>query len=216
MADLQRATRRRKSRDQAVHPYGTVGRLMGFLMGWMNAAQNRLTVDQLEVGPGHAVLEIGFGPGRSLKRLADTTQAGFIAGLDHSALMVETARSRNARTVKSDRMEIVEGDVADLPWDRATFDTVLAINSFMQWPDQPKALKEIARVLKPGGTLTISVRIPHRDQGYETREQALAHVKNATNGLEAAGFYAVHATRHTLKNRDVTLVSAIVPKDQHA
>ncbi|MGH6887520.1 MAG: class I SAM-dependent methyltransferase, partial [Geminicoccales bacterium] len=148
-------------RHQGEHPRGLLGRVMAMGMGWWNAPQNRLTVGQLRLGPADAVLEIGVGPGHALKRISEQTRARFIAGVDHSELMVRTAARRNRRSIREERMLLRRGDVAALPFADGTFAAAFAVNSYHQWDDPTAALGEIRRVLKPGGRVVLSIRILH-------------------------------------------------------
>ena len=56
-------------------------------------------------------------------------------------------------------------DAASLPFDAASFDLVMAYNVLMDLDDMQRALNEARRVLKPGGTLFISIVHPFRDRG---------------------------------------------------
>jgi ubiquinone/menaquinone biosynthesis C-methylase UbiE len=143
---------------QAMKPRGAVGVVMGWLMGGLNAAQNRATVDALDPPPGAAVLEIGFGPGQALQMLALSRPLGLVAGVDHSELMVARARHRLRGARGDAALDLRLGDAGDLPFPDERFDVVFAVNSFHLWPDKARALAEMAGVLKPGGDLMLSIR----------------------------------------------------------
>ena len=192
--------------DQAVKPAGLLGHLMGFLMGRMNDAQNKVTVNALPVSDNATVLEIGFGPGRALAQLARQTMAARIDGIDHSSLMVETARRRNQRAVSALRMNLTTGDVAALPACDNTYDVCFAVNNFQQWPDQAGAIREVHRVLKPDGRLCLSVRVPKRDTGIETVEHTLGTVSQAVSLLEQQSFEEIEKQEHDLGNRYAILI----------
>lgn len=192
--------------DQAVRPTGLVGRVMGLLMARMNDAQNRITVARLPLADGCAVLEIGFGPGKALQQIAGKSGAGRIDGVDHSPLMVETARRRNHKPVAAGRMSLQAGDVAALPCAAGTYEVAFAINSFQQWPDQQAALRNIHRVLKPGGTLCLSIRVPKRDTGIETVEHTRGTVATAAALISATGFNQLREETHDVGKRYAVLV----------
>jgi hypothetical protein len=61
------ASQAQRPLHQGECPRGLLGRIMSIGMGRWNGPQNHLTVEQLRLEPGDAVLEIGFGPGRALK-----------------------------------------------------------------------------------------------------------------------------------------------------
>ena len=99
---------------------------------------------------GSRVLEVGFGSGRLHVELADRYA---MAGLDRAPGMVKLTRRRlAAQGLASD---LRAGDVTALPWPNATFDAVLSTFAFSAFPDADAALSEMARVLKPGGSLII-------------------------------------------------------------
>jgi SAM-dependent methyltransferase len=65
--------------------------------------------------------------------------------------MVDQARARNA----GDRVDLRRGSAEDLPYDRNTFDAAPAINSFQVWQNAVAGLREIHRVMKPGGRVEL-------------------------------------------------------------
>src|SRR5690242_4468132 len=103
---------------QAVMPTGP----MGVVMGWF-----------LETGD--AVQEVGFGPGHALQMLAAKARLALVAGVDHSRLMVETARRRLLRARGPAALDLRLGKAAELPFPDETFDVAYAVNSFHQWPN---------------------------------------------------------------------------------
>ncbi len=140
-------------------PRGVLGRLAGWLMALTNRPLNRWAVEVLEVRPGDHILEIGFGPGHLIQLLAERATEGFVAGIDLSEVMVEQAARRNRRTVRQGRVELCQGSVSSLPYEDGRFDKVVAVNTFQFWPDPENDLREVRRVLKPGGTLVLGLRL---------------------------------------------------------
>jgi len=63
---------------------------------------------------------------------------------------------------------------ADLPFENCSFDLVVAYNVLMDVEDVPAALKEIRRVLRPSGTLVISIVHPFADRGHFAGPEANA------------------------------------------
>jgi ubiquinone/menaquinone biosynthesis C-methylase UbiE len=98
-------------------------------------------------------LEVGFGPGVVIRRVADLGARA--AGVDLSPEMVEQARARNADAVQNRRVDLRLGSVDNLPFDRDTFDKTLAINSMQVWPNAVVGLREMQRVMKPGGRIAL-------------------------------------------------------------
>src|SRR5262249_13494696 len=113
------------------------------------------TADLLEVGPKDSVLEVGFGPGVVIQRLSNLASAGHIAGADPSREMLEQARARNATAIQHGRVDLRRGSAENLPFDDNSFDKALAINSIQVWPDAVAGLREVRRVLRPGGRVAL-------------------------------------------------------------
>jgi ubiquinone/menaquinone biosynthesis C-methylase UbiE len=136
-------------------PQGVLGRLGGVIMARTNDDCNVWVADLLEVGPNDSVLEVGFGPGMAIQRLSTLASAGQIAGIDPSGEMVEQARARNARAIQNDRVDLRHGAVESLPFADNTFERALAVNSMQVWPDPMAGLREMRRVMKPGGRIAL-------------------------------------------------------------
>ena len=177
----------RPRRHQAVKPRGALGVVMGWLLESGNALQNRATVDAMDPPPGAAVLEIGFGPGHALSMLAKTHPLGLVAGIDHSDLMVRTARRRLDGGRGDAALDLRLGDAGDLPFPDEKFDVVFAVNSFHQWPDRERALAEMAGVLKPGGDLLLSIRDFQSAGRFEPPGRGAETARAAADMLKALG-----------------------------
>ncbi|WP_293375991.1 class I SAM-dependent methyltransferase [Phenylobacterium sp.] len=173
--------------QQAVRPQGAFGVVMGWLMGGLNAAQNRATVDALDPPPGGAVLEIGFGPGRALEMLANKVPLGLVAGIDHSELMVARARRRLNGHRGDAALDLRLGEAGDLPFPDEKFDVAFAVNSFHLWPDPERALAEMAGVLKPGGDLLLSIRDVRNGGRFEAPGKGQASAKAAVETMRDLG-----------------------------
>jgi SAM-dependent methyltransferase len=105
----------------------------------------------VEGEPGR-VLEVGAGPGELAERIQGELGATVVA-VDISPRMVELARARG--------VDARVGDVQDLPFADGEFDCAVAAWMLYHVPDVPRALSELARVLRPGGRL-VAVTNSHR------------------------------------------------------
>jgi len=92
-------------------PQGALGRMGGLIMARTNADCGTWVAELLEVTAKDRVLEVGFGPGVVIERLAKLAAAGHVAGIDQSRAMVEQARARNATAVQSGLLELRLGSV---------------------------------------------------------------------------------------------------------
>ncbi len=139
------------------HPRGIIGYMLGEQMVRQHMAETNWTISLLNIQPEDRVLELGFGAGRALELVATQASNGHISGIDISQTMLDAASRRNARTIKAGRVSLRHGDLTTLPFPDNQFDKVFSIQTLYFWPDPRHALAEIFRVLKPGGTLVITL-----------------------------------------------------------
>jgi ubiquinone/menaquinone biosynthesis C-methylase UbiE len=92
------------------------------------------------------VLEVAIGTGRSIRHYPPDIE---LVGLDLTPEMLEFARGRGRD------VELVVGDASHLPFDDASFDTVVCALGLCSIPDPAAAVGEMARVLRPGGSLLL-------------------------------------------------------------
>jgi ubiquinone/menaquinone biosynthesis C-methylase UbiE len=98
---------------------------------------------------GRQVLEIGSGRGGNCLYLTDYTGAAVVVGLDLSMGNLQLCRRNRALA----RVRFVRGNAERLPFGRASFDTVLSLESSHCYQDLAAFLAEVKRVLRPGGVL---------------------------------------------------------------
>ena len=101
-------------------------------------------------------LEIGPGPGYLGLEWLKTTQETSLKGLEISPVMISIAEG-NAREYGLElRVQYIEGNALEMPFDDDTFDAVFTNGSLHEWANPVKVFDEIHRVLKPGGKYCIS------------------------------------------------------------
>ncbi len=111
-----------------------------------------------EIAPGHAVLDLGTGTGvAALSAAATVGAAGSVVGLDLSDGMLAVARANAIAMGLDGRVRFVKGDAEQPDFPDRSFDSVLSLFALLHLPDPDKALSQMYRVLKPGGTLVIGV-----------------------------------------------------------
>lgn len=104
--------------------------------------------------PADRVLDVACGTGAVTRLVLERLgEDGRVVGLDVSPGMLDMART----TVADPRATWLEGSAAVLPLPAASFDVVLCQQGLQYFPDRPTALREMARVLIPGGRLGLSV-----------------------------------------------------------
>ncbi len=155
-------------------PTGIAGHIIGGRMARQHVPENMWTVSLLDIQLTDSILELGFGPGIAIQRVAALATEGFVAGIDFSHAMVSVARKRNAQAVKAGRVELKYGDVVELPFDDNSFDKAFSIHSIYFWSEPITALKEVLRVLKPGGMLAMTILPKAKWPNWE--EAKLCHV----------------------------------------
>lgn len=116
------------------------------------------TLKLLELQAGEKVVEIGFGTGNILKKLAQLIgDEGKTYGIDISPGMLEVTRKKLIKAKLMDRVELRCGDATNLPFDDSFFDAAFmsfTLELFDTW-EIPKVLEEIKRTLKTGGRVGI-------------------------------------------------------------
>ena len=100
---------------------------------------------------GEKIMEVSFGNGYLMSQYASNKYD--IYGIDYNMKMVETARKR-LKNIGFD-INLIKGNVENLPFPDNSFDTIINTMAFTGYPDGKKALSEIKRVLKPGGRLLL-------------------------------------------------------------
>jgi ubiquinone/menaquinone biosynthesis C-methylase UbiE len=140
---------------QCRKPRGWVGRFYAWLMGVRHAGVTTWGLSHLVVGPHFAILDVGCGGGAAVERLAAIATQGRVRGIDYSTASIATAQARNRTAIAEGRVEIQQASVSALPFGERTFDLVTAVETHYYWPEPATDLREILRVLKPGGHLAI-------------------------------------------------------------
>jgi demethylmenaquinone methyltransferase / 2-methoxy-6-polyprenyl-1,4-benzoquinol methylase len=112
----------------------------------------RFLVSRFEVGPEDTVLDVATGTAAVAIELVQGTGCRVI-GLDQSREMLDAGRERVERAGLGDRIQLVEGSAERLPFEDATFDA-LSFTYLLRYVEDPGAtMAELARVVRPGGTI---------------------------------------------------------------
>ena len=120
-----------------------------------NVQRNLWAVSLLDIGPTDRVLEIGFGPGIAIREAASRALNGIVCGVDHSEVMVEHARRRNAEAVRAGRVDLRLGTADQLPAFDEPFDRILAVISMGFWDHPDACLRSLRALLRPHGRIAI-------------------------------------------------------------
>jgi ubiquinone/menaquinone biosynthesis C-methylase UbiE len=146
-------------------PQGLTGRLLLTSMNWGHTSVSRWGLKHLDIRPGDHILDIGCGGGKNVERMLKRASEGRVCGLDYSRVCVEKTTRLNRRAIHAGRSEIRLGSVSENPWPDNSFDIVRAFETIDFWPDFAKDLREVLRVLKPGGVFFICNEMSKPEQG---------------------------------------------------
>lgn len=137
-------------------------------------------VDRAALVAGEHVVDVGCGTGPATRIAARRlTGTGRLVGLDIDPVRIALARKLAGQ--ENLAIEWLEGSALDLPFDDETFDAALCCLTLQFLPDRRKGLREMRRVLKPGGRLVASVwRSVEHCPGYHAFSLAMA----AASGID--------------------------------
>lgn len=165
-------------------------------------ATTRETLRRMPMTPTARVLDVGCGTGELLRRLRAKYPDAGLAGLDPVSEMLAVAKDK-----LNGKEDLRIGYADSLPWSAGSFDVVVSCNMFHYITHPVEALREMARVLRPGGALVLTdwcddylacrvcnlyLRLTNR-AFYKTYRQA-----ECLNLLRVAGFRDVKLERYKI------------------
>jgi SAM-dependent methyltransferase len=145
------------------------------------------TIERLGLPPRARILDAGCGSGRNMVELA---RRGEVTGVEISPASAELARARHLG-------EVVEGSVMEMPFAPDSFDLAVCLDVIEHLPDDRGALRELRRVLAPGGALLVTVPAyqwlwsGHDKINHHCRRYSRATLEQAAR---AAGWECEYAT----------------------
>ena len=171
-----------RTKEEARRFYDRVSTSMVYncLTGAFERKYAEMGLERLSVKEGETVLEIGFGSGHCLRRIAESVgRTGKAFGVDISSGMLEATRIRLDKAGLLNRVELYCGDAVTLPYDENTFDAVFMSFTLelFDTPEIPRVLKEVRRVLKLGGRLGVVSMSKENGESRFLRLYEWAHKK---------------------------------------
>jgi len=140
-------------------------RLAGnLIVQYEQTVRSQMVLSMIAPRADEVVLDAGCGNARDLIQLA--ASGCKCVGIDFSPNMIEEAKKELA-TRNIQRVELEVGDLTNLRFCDQTFDKVFASEVLEHVPDYRKAVSEMARVLKPGGTLVVTTPNRHSLYGFD-------------------------------------------------
>jgi len=148
--------------SQCARPEGFLGRVLLRFMNFGHAPLTNWGLSLVEIHDGWTMLDIGCGGGATLKRLLKRSKDARVYGIDISEESVAKARKVNANVLDR-QVFVTQGSAEKLSYEDNKFDLVTAVETVYFWPDLPNCLKEVRRVVKPGGRFAIMVEVLESD-----------------------------------------------------
>ena len=106
--------------------------------------------------------------------MAERVTEGHLVGIDYAETSVEASLAFNAALVERGRMKILHGSVEALPFADGHFDAAITVESFYFWPSPEESLREVARVVREGGSFLLLAEICGRDDLPESTRAKVA------------------------------------------
>ena len=195
---------------QSGHPRGVLGRLLARIMAIETVTTNQRVVELLELAEGSRVLEVGFGHGRTLARVAEVAPKGFVAGIDISAEMVQMAQRHNRDAIVKGLIEIKRASSDQIPYPDESFNRVYAVHTLYFWKDPLSHLREIYRTTRAGGRFVLAFG-PREDQrAVAAFPESVYHfysIDEAQHLLSKAGFGNVGTVCQTPGSRVIVFAA---------
>ncbi len=160
---------------------------------------------RMPVEPGETVLDLGCGSGYAGRALRETNDAGQVYGLDGAPEMARNA----AGYTDDDQIGYVVGDFGALPFADDSIDHVWSMEAFYYAADPHHTLREIRRVLRPGGTFFCAVNYfeesehTHEWQEFISIEMTRWDRSEYREAFREAGF--VVAEQDTIPDREIDI-----------
>lgn len=120
------------------------------------------TLELMQLAPTDNVLDVGCGGGWLVREIASRVPQGRAVGMDVSDEMISRA---GQASVNVRNAEFVVGSVDAIPRETNSFDKVISVESSYYWPDAASGIRELFRVLRPGGSAWILINY-YRDNRY--------------------------------------------------
>lgn len=177
-------------------------------------------IAKMDIRPGQQILDLGCGNGWATRRLAKAAAGASAVGVDVSPQMIARAEELHSFTIRA-RYEIGTFEALDFPDDK--FDKVFSMEALYYATDVQKALAEIRRVLKDGGTADVVIDLYEerpsthgwvefgRKNGFAMLCQSQDAWKSA---FEAAGFGSV-AFERVVDSRGTGDEASFEPGEHH-
>ena len=180
--------------DNFGNPKGLLGRLMLVSMDKEHLPMAEWSFTQFDIPKEADILDIGCGGGFNIQRMLSRCSKGKMVGFDISEESVKKARKVNKN---EPRVEIVQGSVEKMPFRTGSFDLVTAFETVFFWPNTEENIKEVFRVVKPGGCFAVINNYGDPKIDWEKKVPCMKRytAEQIKSFMEKAGFTDVKITK---------------------
>ena len=190
--------------SQTRKPEGALGKMM---LNGMNSGHAKMADWGFShfppVQPAEAV-DLGCGGGRNAGTLLKRYPGARVTAVDYSSASVKMAKEYNREAVAAGRCRVQQGDVSELNLPAESYDMATAFETIYFWPGLEKCFRQVARILKTGGTFMICNESDGTDAAGLKYEKIIDGMKVHTvetieMALRKAGFSEVRTDHHPSK-----------------
>ena len=175
---------------QLREPEGDIGLAVAEWLNTTNRQANARAVELLRLEPGHSVLEIGFGNGRTVPDVVAQAAGVRYAGIDISPTMVDEAMRYNAALVAAGRASFLLASADSMPFADESFDRVFSTGVTHFWAEPARPLIETRRVLRRGGISQMAClharsapAFARPEHGFHLRDESAWHALHSGAGF---------------------------------
>jgi SAM-dependent methyltransferase len=184
--------------------------LLAPLWNRRNSDLNDAALSALELRPQDRVLEVGFGGGYLLGRIASAVTEGLAAGVDPCRALVDRGLRRFRSRVAAGRVDLRCAPAEELPFPSGSFGKACTVNSLFFWKQPERGLGELHRVLDDRGRLVVCLTVK---RCLENRWFLREGVRLLENGeivemVERAGFAIIDSRLREDAHREFILLTA--------
>ena len=181
--------------SQTRKPEGFLGKMM---LNGMNSGHAKMAdwgLSHLESEEPKSIVDLGCGGGRNAGALLEKYQGAKVTAVDYSPLSVKKA------AIEAGRCAVQQGDVSALALPENSFDLATAFETIYFWLGLEKCFREVARILKTGGTFLVCNESDGHDEASLKFEKIIDGMKTYTteqieSALKSAGFSEVKADHY--------------------
>jgi ubiquinone/menaquinone biosynthesis C-methylase UbiE len=157
-------------------------------------------LEKMRVSATDNLLDVGCGSGWLSRRLAKMAPEGRVVGMDVSDEMIRVARRSSA---DFDNILYVTGEASQIPWESNFFQHAASVESAYYWPDPAAGVKEMVRVLRPGGAAWILINYYRDNPHCHQWGPLLAVPTKLLSAEEWAGLFHAAGCAHVSHERIV-------------